>query len=71
MQVCPSGNYIPTVISSSNYTSLPSMVEILLFDLVFHDRVTPVSVSILKPLLGVIEALPLKPQASPIISVYI
>ena len=71
MQVCPSGNYIPTVISSSNYTSLPSIVEILLFDLVFHDRVTPVSVSTLKPLLRVIGALPLKSQASSIISVCI
>ena len=48
MQVHMSGNYIPIVISPLNYTSLPSMVEILLFDLVFHDGVTPVSVSILK-----------------------
>ena len=47
------------------------MAEILLFDSVFHNGVTPVSVSTLKPLLRVIEALPLKPQASPIISVYI
>jgi len=54
-------NYILTVISSPNYTSPPSMVEILLFDLVFHDRVTSVSVSTLKPLLGVIGALSLKP----------
>ena len=30
------------------------MAEILLFNLVFHDGVTPVSVSTLKPLLGVI-----------------
>jgi len=30
MQVCPSGNYIPAVISSSNYTSLPSIAAILL-----------------------------------------
>jgi len=37
------------------------MAEILLFDLVFYDRVTPVSVSILKPPLRVIGALPLKP----------
>ena len=29
------------------------MVEILLFNSIFHDGVTPVSVSILKPLLGV------------------
>jgi len=61
MQVHLSRNYIPTVISSPNYTSSPFMVEIFLFDLVFYDRVTPVSVSILKPLLRVIEALPLKP----------
>ena len=40
---------------------LSSTVEILLFDLVFHNKVTPVSVSILKPLLRVIEAIPLKP----------
>ena len=64
-------NYILTVISSPNYTSLPSMVEILLFDLVFHDRVTSVSVSTLKPLLGVIGALSLKPWTSPILSVCI
>ena len=63
MQVCLSGNYISTVISSSNYTSSPSMVEILLFDLVFHDRVTPVSISTLKPPLGIIGALPLKSWA--------
>jgi len=71
MQVHPSGNYIFIVISSSNYTSPPSIVEILLFNLIFHDGFTPVSVSILKPLLGVIGALPLKPQASLIISVFI
>jgi len=39
---------------------LSFIVEILLFDLVFHDGVTPVSVSTLKPPLGVIGALPLK-----------
>ena len=39
--------------------------------LVFHDGVTSVSVSTLKPLLGVIGVLPLKPQASPILSVCI
>ena len=33
---------------------------------ILHDRVTPVSVSTLKPLLRVIRALPLKPQAFPI-----
>jgi len=49
MQVHMSGNYIPIVISPPNYTSLPSMAEMLLFDLVFHDGVTPVNVSILKP----------------------
>ena len=36
------------------------MAEILLFDSVLHDGVTPVSVSILKPLLRVIGALSLK-----------
>ena len=50
---------------------LSSMAEILLFNSVFHDRVSPVSISILKPLLGAIDVLPLKPQASPIISVCI
>jgi len=30
MQVYPSGNYISAVISSPNYTSLPSMVAIFL-----------------------------------------
>ena len=39
---------------------LSSTAEILLFNLVFHDGVTPVSVSTLKPLLGVIGVLPLK-----------
>jgi len=48
---------------------LSSTVEILLFNLVFYDRVTPVSVLTLKPLLRVIEVLPLKPQASPILSI--
>jgi len=71
MQVHPSGNYIFMVILSPNYTSLPSMVKILLFDSVFHDRVTSISISILKPLLGVIGAIPLKPQASPIVGTYI
>jgi len=37
------------------------MAEILLFNSVFYDRVTPVSVSTLKSPLGVIGALPLKP----------
>ena len=40
---------------------LSSMAEIILFNLVFHDGVTPVSVSTLKPLLGVIGVLSLKP----------
>ena len=73
MQVHPFGNYIPSVISSPNYISLPStvaiflaihlmavlqlsrysMVEILLFDSVFHNRVTSVSVSTLKSSLRV------------------
>jgi len=35
--------------------------KILLFNLVFHGKVTPVSVLILKPPLGVIGVLPLKP----------
>ena len=48
-----------------------SMVGILLFNSVFYDGVTPVSVSILKPPLMVIEVLLLKPQASPILSVCI
>jgi len=47
------------------------MVGILLFNLVFYDGVTPVSVSTLKPLLRVIEVLPIKPQASLILSVHI
>jgi len=77
MQAHLSGNYIPMVISSLNYTSSPflqhvlwqycnhpgipsSIAEILLFNLVFHDGVNPVSVSILKPPLGIIGVLPLK-----------
>ena len=77
MQVHLSRNYIPVVISSSNYTNPPflqhvlwqcckylgissSIVKILLFNLVFHDRVTSVSVSTLKPPLGIIGAIPLK-----------
>ena len=46
---------------------LSSTAEILLFNSVFHDEVTSVSVSTLKPLLGVIGAIPLKLQASPIV----
>ena len=86
MQVHPSRNYIPVVISSPNHTSPPFLqhilwqccnhpgilsAEILLFNLVFYDGVTPVSVSILKPPLGVIGVLPLKTRASPIPSVCI
>ena len=71
MQVHLSRNYIPMVILSPNYTSLPFMVEILLFNLVFHNGVTPVSVSTLKPLLRVIGAIPLKLQASPIVGTHI
>jgi len=48
-----------------------SMAEILLFNSVFHDRVTSVSVSTLKPPLGAIGVFPLKPWASPILSVCI
>ena len=44
---------------------LSSMVEILLFNSVFHDGVTPVSVLTLKPPLRVIGVLPLKPWVSP------
>jgi len=40
------------------------MAEILLFDSVFHDRVTPVSVSTLKPPLGVIGATTETPSIS-------
>ena len=43
------------------------MTEILLFNLVFHGGVTPVSVSILKSLLRVIGAILLKSQVSPIV----
>ena len=45
-----------------NHPGIPSStVEILLFNLVFHDKVTPVSVSTLKLLLGVIGVFLLKP----------
>jgi len=57
---CPE-NYIPAVMLSLNPTSSPPMAEILLFNSVFHDGVAPVSVSTLKPLLGAIGVLPLKP----------
>ena len=48
-----------------------STAEILLFNSVFYDGVAPVSVSTLKPLLGAIGVLSLKPQASLILSVCI
>ena len=48
-----------------------SIMEILLFNSVFHDGVNPVSVSTLKLLLGVIGVLLLKPRASPILSICI
>jgi len=55
-----------------NHPGIPSsMAEILLFDLVFYNRVTPVSVSILKSLLGIMKAIPLKPQASSIVGTHI
>jgi len=41
------------------------------FNLVFHDRVASVSISILKPLLGVIRAILLKLQASSIVGTHI
>jgi len=50
---------------------LSSTAEVLLFNSVFHDGVAPVSVSTLKPLLRAIGVLPLKPWASPILSVCI
>ena len=50
---------------------LSSIMEILLFNSVFHDGVTPVSVSTLKPPLGAIGVLPLKPRASLILSLCI
>ena len=47
------------------------MTEVLLFDLVFYGRVTPVSVETLKPPLGVIGAILLKLQVSPIVGIHI
>jgi len=45
-----------------NPPEIPSFTaEILLFNSVFHDGVTPVSVSTLKPPLRAIGVLPLKP----------
>ena len=55
-----------------NHPDIPSSTAgILLFNSVFHDRVIPVSVSTLKLPLRVIEVLPLKPQASFILSICI
>ena len=69
--VKPPPNYTSSLFSQHiswwccNPPGIPSsMVEILLFNLVFYNRVTPVSVSTLKSLLGVIEVLPLKPRVS-------
>ena len=60
------------VCDSCNHPGIPSSTaEILLFNSVFHDEVTPISVSTLKPPLRIIGASPLKSQASPILSVYI
>jgi len=48
--------------SATTIPGIPSSIaEIFLFNLVFHDRVTPVSISTLKSPLGVIRVLPLKP----------
>ena len=47
------------------------MAEILLFNSVFYDGVTLVSVSTLKLLLSVIEVILLKLQASSIVKVHI
>ena len=76
MQVHLSGNNVPTVKPLPNHTSLPSTAATFLATClmavlqpsgysVFHDGVTPVSISTLKSLLRVIEVLLLKPQASP------
>ena len=57
MQAHPSGNYIPTVISSPNYTSLSSIAAIFLTTYVmavlqpsgysvFHSRDTPIQLSL-------------------------
>ena len=72
MQVHLSGNNVPTVKPLLNHTSPPSIAATFLATYlmvvlqpsrysIFHDGVTPVSVSTLKPLLGVIGVLPLKP----------
>ena len=82
IQVHLSRNNITMVKPPLNHTSLSSMVATFLTTCliavlqssrysIFHDGVTPVSVETLKPPLGAIEVLPLKPQASPIILVCI
>ena len=51
-----------------NYPDILSFIKkILLFDSVFYSRVIHVSISTLKPLLGVIGAIPLKLWISPIV----
>ena len=75
-------NYIPMVMPPLNHTSLPSTAATFLATRlmavlqpsrysVFYNGDTPVSVSTLKPPLGAIGVLPLKPRASPILSVCI
>ena len=55
-----------------NHPDIPSSIaEILLFNSVFHNRVIPISISTLKPPLGVIGILPLKPWVSHILSICI
>ena len=82
IQVHLSGNNVPAVKPPLNHTSPPSMaatffVTCLIAVLqpsgysVFHSGDTPVSVSTLKPPLRAIGVFPLKPRASPIISVCI
>jgi len=82
MQVHLSGNNIPAVKLPLNHTSLSSTAATFLATClmavlqpsrysVFYGGDTLVNVSTLKPLLGVIGVLPLKPRASPILSVRI
>ena len=54
-----------------SYLTQSSIMELSLFDSVFYNGVTPISISTLKPLLGIIGVLLLKLQTSPIISIYI
>ena len=46
------------------------MMEILLFNSDFYGGVTSVSVSTLKLMLEIIDAISLKPQVSPIVHTY-